>query len=201
MSQRGSKSGINMNILLLTPRENVDAIQRIFAGDKLTVRDGPITEDSAKGFDLGVSYGYRHILKPNVLAILPVVNLHIAYLPWNKGADPNLWSWIENTPKGVTIHWCDHGVDTGDIIAQRTTDMNWDETLATSYQKLHADILDLFRETWPKIRSNEAPRTPQAKTYGSFHRMKDKEDVAHLLKEGWDTKVYELEQEFFKDED
>jgi methionyl-tRNA formyltransferase len=204
LNSSGIKSGIKsevMNILLLTPAKNIDAIRGFFADDKLTVTDGPIIESSAKEFDLGVSYGYRYILKPDVLAVLPVVNLHIAYLPWNKGADPNLWSWIENTPKGVTIHWCDNGVDTGDIIAQCTTDMRWDETLATSYEKLQADLLDLFRETWPKIRCGEAPRTPQPKTYGSLHRIRDREEVAHLLTDGWNTKVYVLEQEFFKDED
>lgn len=46
------------------------------------------------------------------------MNLHISYLPWNKGADPNFWSCIDGTPAGVTLHHIDAGVDTGDIIAQ-----------------------------------------------------------------------------------
>ena len=68
-----------------------------------------------------VSYGYRHILRKNILELLPnrAVNLHISYLPWNKGADPNFWSFVEDTPKGCTIHYLDEGVDTGDIIAQK----------------------------------------------------------------------------------
>src|SRR3990167_11096462 len=72
--------------------------------------------------DFLVSYGYRHILRENVLGMLPdrAVNLHIAFLPWNRGADPNFWSFAEHTPKGVTIHYLDKGVDTGDIIAQRS---------------------------------------------------------------------------------
>ena len=40
------------------------------------------------GFTFLVSYGYRHILRKNVLDLFPdrAVNLHIAYLPWNRGA-------------------------------------------------------------------------------------------------------------------
>ena len=36
-----------------------------------------------------VSHGYRHIIKPDVLALVPdrAINLHIAYLTWNRGAD------------------------------------------------------------------------------------------------------------------
>ncbi len=27
-----------------------------------------------------------------------IINLHISYLPWNKGAYPNVWSFIDETP-------------------------------------------------------------------------------------------------------
>ncbi|MCL0081308.1 hypothetical protein M1N64_03665 [Peptococcaceae bacterium] len=42
------------------------------------------------------------------------INLHISFLPWNRGADPNFWSFIENAPVGVSIHYLDEGIDTGD---------------------------------------------------------------------------------------
>jgi len=68
-----------------------------------------------------VSHGYRHIVPPEVVARFRdrMVNLHISLLPWNRGADPNLWSFVEGTPSGVTVHYMDEGVDTGDVIAQR----------------------------------------------------------------------------------
>ena len=46
------------------------------------------------------------------------INLHISYLPWNRGADPNLWSAV-GMPKGVTIHYINDGFDTGDILFQK----------------------------------------------------------------------------------
>ena len=46
-----------------------------------------------------VSYGYRHKITQDVLDFVGgrAVNLHISYLPWNKGADPNFWSFLEDT--------------------------------------------------------------------------------------------------------
>jgi len=40
-------------------------------------------------------------------------------LPYNKGSHPNFWSFIENSPKGVSIHEIDEGIDTGKLIASK----------------------------------------------------------------------------------
>jgi methionyl-tRNA formyltransferase len=143
--------------------------------------------------DFLVSHRYRHIIKPDVLRLVPdrVINLHISYLPWNRGADPNLWSWIEGTPKGVTIHYVDEHVDTGDIIAQRQVSFGDGETLASSYERLEEEMLRLFTEQWPLIRSGHAERTPQSGD-GSMHRLADRARVEHLLVAGWETPVAKL---------
>lgn len=142
-----------------------------------------------------LSYGYRHIISKEILDCFPdhAINLHISYLPWNRGADPNLWSFLEGTPKGVTIHYLDPGVDTGDIISQ--TEVTFDangETLATTYEKLQSAMQNLFKETWDEIKSGDPPRKKQLAA-GSFHRMKDKEAVSHLLTRGWQTPVSSLD--------
>ena len=100
----------------------------------------PITAaDVADGrFDALVSYRYRHILKGDVLGAFPdrAWNLHISLLPWNRGADPNLWSFLERTPKGVTIHHMDEGLDTGDLVAQRELHFDLDaHTLDSAYDE------------------------------------------------------------------
>lgn len=143
--------------------------------------------------EIVVSHGYRHILKADVLKAVEyrVVNLHIAYLPWNRGADPNLWSWIDRTPKGVTIHYVDEGIDTGDIIAQRQVEFGDAETLASSYATLQDELLKLFRDVWPSIRSGSCGRRPP-EGRGSFHLVADRARVEHLLTDGWLTPVSEL---------
>jgi methionyl-tRNA formyltransferase len=140
-----------------------------------------------------VCYGYRHVLRGDVLCRVHgrAINLHISYLPWNRGADPNLWSFIEGTPKGVSIHFVDAGIDTGDLIAQRQVELHETDTLASSYHRLQAEIQALFREVWPVVYAGCAPRRKQPPG-GSYHRVADKARVEHLLTAGWDTPVAAL---------
>ena len=71
--------------------------------------------------DLIISFGYRHILSSNFInnCGCPIVNLHISYLPFNRGAHPNFWSFYDNTPSGVTIHLINEGIDSGPILFQK----------------------------------------------------------------------------------
>jgi methionyl-tRNA formyltransferase len=144
-------------------------------------------------FNFLISYGYRYVLKKEILDLFPnrAINLHISYLPYNRGSDPNFWSFIDGTPKGVTIHYLDEGVDTGDIIVQKEVvfDSLETETLASSYQKLHTEIQNLFFQNWESIKSQRCSRRPQVGN-GTVHKEKDKEALLHLIeKDGWNTKL------------
>ncbi|MFH1373076.1 MAG: formyltransferase family protein [bacterium] len=149
--------------------------------------------DILDGVDIIVSYGYRYIIREAVLRRFHgrLVNLHISYLPFNRGADPNLWSFLEDTPKGVTIHYIDEGVDTGDILAQQEVTYPPDATLRSTYEELSRAIENLFREVWPEIRSGRRRSFPQPEG-GSCHRMRDRARFEHLLTQGWDTPVAQL---------
>lgn len=145
--------------------------------------------------DFAVSYGFRHIIRKPIIEHLKgnIINLHISLLPWNRGADPNLWSFLENTPKGVTIHYIDDGVDTGDIIAQKELFFNENrETLASSYEKLNHEIIELFEKTWPLIMQGKSSRRRQPPG-GTFHKTKDKKAFEQLIVDkGWNTAVKNL---------
>jgi methionyl-tRNA formyltransferase len=146
--------------------------------------------------DFLISYGYRYIIKQNILDYFApnrAINLHISYLPWNRGADPNLWSFIENTIKGVTIHYLDSGVDTGDIIAQHEVTMADYETLSTSYRRLHENIVALFKIYWKEIKSGKCPRMKQVGV-GTFHKSREKDPYMKALTHGFDTNVTDLKK-------
>lgn len=151
--------------------------------------DGAMIERN--GVEWLVSYGYRHILGRDVLERLPrrAVNLHISYLPWNRGADPNLWSWFDDTPKGVSIHFLDEGIDTGPVIARKKVYFGFDETLASSYRVLQLEIEDVFKQWWPDIKAGTVVGVAQSGR-GSFHKKVDREFLDGLLAaDGWDTSV------------
>ena len=148
-----------------------------------------------------ISYRYRHIIDEDIIVHVggKIINLHISLLPYNRGADPNLWSFLEDTPKGVTIHYIDSGIDTGDIIAQKEVHFNLkQETLKTSYDKLNSEIIILFNDYWPIIRNNTASRTKQ-KSLGTYHALADKGKFEHLIKDkGYDTLVADIAGKAFQ---
>jgi methionyl-tRNA formyltransferase len=162
-------------------------------GEEVVQADAKITYEfvKAENFDFLISYGYRHIIMKRVLSLFPdkAINLHISYLPWNRGADPNFWSHIDDTPKGVTIHFLDEGLDTGDILLQEKVEFDKNDTLETSYQKLHKTIQLLFIENWDRIKNGKIRGVKQDPLSGSVHKAKDKEKIFHMLKDGWSTKL------------
>lgn len=132
--------------------------------------------------DVGLSVFFGYILRPDFLDLFPagVVNLHPAYLPYNRGAYPNIWSIVERTPAGVTLHYIDTGVDTGDIVARRQVSIEPVDTGETLYRKLEQACVELFKETWPLTHSGRAPRIPQDRLEGTYHRTRDVERIDHI---------------------
>lgn len=147
---------------------------RVFEGPQLREPD-TLARIAALKPDLGICVLYGYIFRPELLRLFRrgVVNLHPSLLPWNRGAFPNVWSLAEETPAGVTLHWIDEGVDTGDIIAQREVPVEPVDTGATLYRKLEAAGLRLLAETWTSIREGSAPRHPQEPGVGTYHRTVD----------------------------
>jgi methionyl-tRNA formyltransferase len=144
--------------------------------------------------DFVISYGYRHLIKKDVLEILPekVINLHISYLPYNKGADPNFWSFIEDTPKGVTIHMVNEGLDTGDIILQQSVELSETDTLRTTYGILQNSIQKLFINHWDDI-NNQRIKPVKQRENGTLHKSADKEQYISTIKDKWlDMPIKEL---------
>ncbi len=126
------------------------------------------------GFDLAVSYTYRYILTEELINAFNgnVVNIHNAYLPYNRGADPNLWSLVEGTPRGVTLHYISAGLDKGDIIAQRLVTEGDGKTLKSSYDNLDKNAKEMFLEAFKDYdKWNELRHAPSG--CGTYHSLKD----------------------------
>ncbi len=125
--------------------------------------------------DLILCVFWSFILQPELIAIPPqgCINFHCAYLPYNRGANPNVWPIIEGTPAGATLHYIDPGVDSGRVIAQEQVPVESIDTAATLYQKIVDRFFPLFREIWPTIKDGTAPHIEQDLNKKTFHRRKD----------------------------
>lgn len=137
-----------------------------------------------QGFDLAFSYTYSKIIKKAVIDSLHgnVVNLHTSFLPFNRGVDPNMWSIIEETPRGVTLHYIDEQVDRGAIIYQELVPIDNinKETLRTTYDRLDTVAQDAFKKAfsyydyWPEM-------SKYTEGKGSYHTDKQGEILREYI--------------------
>lgn len=172
-------------------------------GEDVVYKEEKITYDYIKKLhpDFIISYNYKFLISKEIIDYLNgnVINLHISLLPWNRGAHPNIWSLIEDTPKGVTIHYIDEGIDTGNIIVRK--EVNFDEekeTLKSSYEILHREIQSLFIENWGKIKNGLIGSIPQTGN-GSIHFKKEFSIVEpYLIDKGWYIPIREFKDKFHK---
>jgi len=153
----------------------------IFDGSRLRE---PAVLDSLRELDceIAVSILFGYILRPELIALPSAgcINLHPSLLPYNRGAHPNVWSIIEGTPAGTTLHYIDPGVDTGNIIAQREVGVEPIDTGETLYRRLEHASLELFKETWPAVRAGNAPRAAQGCAAGTSHLSSEVERVDEI---------------------
>lgn len=134
------------------------------------------------GGEIAVSILFDYILRGPFLDMFPkgVLNLHPSYLPFNRGQNPNVWSIVEGTPSGVTLHYLDEGIDTGDLVAQREVAVSPVDTGETLYRRLEGEMAALFRETWPFVRTGAHERRRQPSEGGTVHRRRDVERIDRI---------------------
>jgi len=131
--------------------------------------------------DYLLSVHFPYMVPAEVLAIPAVgtLNLHPAYLPYNRGWHTPTWAICEGTPYGATLHWVDEGVDTGDLALQERLDIQPDETAHELYQRVLELEVNILKRAIPLMRDFKLPRVPQP-TAGTGHSKKDIQSIQRL---------------------
>ena len=132
--------------------------------------------------DLILSVYWPFILSKEVINIPKegIINFHLSLIPFNRGANPNVWPIIENTPAGVTLHFIDENVDSGEIIVQKEVEISITDTAETLFIKLNEQMIKMFKEEWPKIISKEIKPFRPDLNRGTFHLRKDFESLKEI---------------------
>ncbi|ROQ93334.1 methionyl-tRNA formyltransferase [Desulfosoma caldarium] len=104
------------------------------------------------------------------VATLGGINYHPSLLPKYRGGSAIAWAILHGELQtGVTIHYIDDGVDTGDIVLQESVPIAPDDTTASLYfNKLYPLGVKLVPEAVRLIREGKAPRIPQDPRLASF---------------------------------
>jgi methionyl-tRNA formyltransferase len=93
---------------------------------------------------------FNQIIKSDILDWLPdrCLNIHPSLLPDYKGVDPVFYMLLNKEQEiGVTLHYVDQGIDTGDIISQRTVAVKPGDDLCSIYTKLFTQGAELYVDT------------------------------------------------------
>ncbi len=154
---------------------------RVWTADQLRDAD-TLAELRELGPDIGISAFFGFILRPELIDLFPrgCINLHAALLPYNRGWHTNVWPILDGTPAGVTVHYIDPGVDTGDIIAQERIPIEPTDTGGSLHEKIIRRQVDLFKEIWPLIREGKTSRTPQDHSKTTGHRKAELEEISRI---------------------
>jgi methionyl-tRNA formyltransferase len=140
------------------------------------------TRESLKLFqshraDIAVVVAYGRILPETFLQAFPkgAINVHFSLLPKYRGAAPVNWAIARGEEKtGVTTMKMDAGLDTGDILLQRETEIGKEENAIELMQKLSNLGADLLSETLAMF--DKLTVQPQQDARATFAPIMKKED-------------------------
>lgn len=121
--------------------------------------------------DVIVVAAYGKILPKQVLDIpkYHCVNVHGSLLPKYRGAAPIQWSVLNGDDEtGITTMLMGEGLDTGDILLQRSTPIGENETAAELFDRLAEIGADLLIETLEKLEKGEITPVKQDEKLATY---------------------------------
>lgn len=105
--------------------------------------------------DLMLCYSYSMIIRKDILELVNynAFNIHASLLPRNRGCNPTQWALIKGEKEtGVTLHYVDDGLDSGDIVAQEKIDIDFTDTwLSVNTKKIPPKVDKVLKDNLPKI--------------------------------------------------
>jgi methionyl-tRNA formyltransferase len=121
------------------------------------------------------SFYYRKLIPGEILRIpkIGAFNLHGSLLPRFRGRCPVNWVLIEGEAiTGLTLHVMEEKADSGDIVAQRAIDIDFQDTAHSLFLKMVQEARVLMRETLPALAEGTFKRIPQEGPSSYFGRRK-----------------------------
>jgi len=131
--------------------------------------------------EIMVVVGYGQIIPQSVIDLAPrgIVNVHASLLPKYRGAAPIQWAIANGEHRtGVTTMQINAGLDTGDILLERETEIGPEETAIELGERLAVMGAELLGETLDGLAQGVIAPRKQDDTQASFAPILKKEDGA-----------------------
>jgi len=100
--------------------------------------------------DLFVSMSFNQIFRSKFinLAKYKTINCHAGKLPFYRGRNILNWVLINDEKEfGITVHYVDEGIDTGDIILQRNFKITHQDNYKSLLEKAHIECANILFDT------------------------------------------------------
>lgn len=122
--------------------------------------------------DILVCHGFMKILPKEVFSAprFGSINIHPSLLPKYRGPSPTYWVLKNREIKtGLTCHYIDAGVDTGDIIAQKEVAIDHNDTVDSIIEKQKTLVNQLLDESLYCLRDDSFRPIPQVNCLASYY--------------------------------
>lgn len=136
---------------------------------------------------------FEKIVKKNILKIpkYGCINLHPSILPHYRGLAPQHWPIINGDEEtGVTVHFVNEGIDTGDIIIQRKIKIKDDEYVSDLQKRMLGIYRTIMVEAIGQIWDNKKFKKQNHSIGSYFGRLKV--DNCHIDLNDSVSKAYNL---------
>ena len=128
--------------------------------------------------DALVLVAFGQILSEEILSIALPINLHGSLLPSLRGPSPIQTAILQGlTTTGVSVMKMEKGVDTGDVLLQKTIEIAPNDTSATLFDKMAVLGADALCEALETLENGTAIWTPQDHENATFTKMLTKENA------------------------
>jgi methionyl-tRNA formyltransferase len=114
--------------------------------------------------DLFVSMSFNQIFRERTIDFpsLKTINCHAGRLPYYRGRNILNWALINDEKEfGITVHYVDRGIDTGDIILQKSYPITDEDDYNTLLKTAYIGCADVLYDSIKLIQNGKAQRIKQ----------------------------------------
>jgi methionyl-tRNA formyltransferase len=114
--------------------------------------------------DLFVSMSFNQLFKKTLIDLpeKKIINCHAGRLPFYRGRNILNWALINDEKQfGITVHYVDENIDTGDIIMQKNYDITDIDDYSSLLSRAYEGCATILYESIKKISAGTVVATPQ----------------------------------------
>ena len=141
--------------------------------------------------DIGVSVSFNQIFKKELIDTFPLgmINCHAGKLPYYRGRNILNWALINDEKEiGVTCHYIDEKVDTGDIIVQETFPVTDNDDYASVLEKAYGKCADVLDKSLGLIEDGSVVRKSQPNNWQGGTYCTGRENGDEFINWNWNSR-------------